>query len=189
MERNMKMTNDEKIILPDSPGVATPVTMTMWKARGADYYFDESVARYVGCTHFPCKECGKPARKPFVRCRECQEREDIRLYNVLPKKMWDGKGMIFSDAYDEYFNSLGEAQEYLEDLDEEKTLEDLRLLICKPQYARLLDVDDFADDLSEDGEAPDWLIDAIEEFNKAISGHEPLSYMPGKIAVDLTKEK
>ena len=182
------MTKEEKIILPDSPEAAEPVTITAWKSRGGEYYFDEWYARFAGCTHTPCTDCGKPANRSYVRCKECQEKEDIRIYNNRPKESWDKEGMIYSDAYDEYFESLDEAREFLDTFDQKKTLEDLRLLICKPQHVKALDADDFVVELLEDGEAPDWLEDAVEAFNKAISGHEPLSYTPGKIAVDLTKE-
>lgn len=182
------MTKEEKIILPDSPEAAEPVTITAWKSRGGEYYFDEWYARFAGCTHTPCTDCGKPVNRSYVRCKECQEKEDIRIYNNRPKESWDKEGMIYSDAYDEYFESLDEAREFLDTFDQKKTLEDLRLLICKPQHVKALDADDFVVELLEDGEAPDWLEDAVEAFNKAISGHEPLSYTPGKIAVDLTKE-
>ena len=70
-----------------------------------------------------------------------------------------------------------EAEE--EAFDEGVTVESLRLVLCVPTHVRQMEVDDFADDLPEDGEAPDELLTAIDAFNAATKG-VILSWWPGK---------
>ncbi len=89
--------------------------------------------------------------------------------------------MLYSDSRDEYFSSPEDAEDSLE---EGQTLADLKLRICNPKYARPIDCSNWHDQLPDDDgcDAPDWLEDAIEQFNAAISVC-PLSWYPGKVAL------
>jgi hypothetical protein len=97
-------------------------------------------------------------------CNECHEAKVIERWAKLPKVKWDGEGGIYSEAYDEYF------------WDEEGALE--------PVHAKPLDPDAWFDDIPDDGDYPEWLLDAIGEFNAKLKGQAPLSYEPGNQAVD-----
>lgn len=103
-------------------------------------------------------------------------------YAAMPKGAWDGIAMIYSMVRDEFYSDPGEA--FLEDGD---TCESLQLVICKPVYARKIDLDFFCDDLPEDGDwhsLPAQVANAVDAFNKAISGAPPLSWVPGNLALD-----
>ncbi len=176
---------EETIILPESEESAVQVTMTLWKSRTGKLFVEESAAKLDGATHSVCQDCGKPSQKFYLRCSSCGKLEDARRYEARPKKEWDGTTPLYSDKYDQYFFSLEEAEELLE---EGETLADLWLRICEPVYARSLESDYYESELPEDGECPDWLLDAIESFNKQLEGKEPLSYVPGKFSLKLNEE-
>lgn len=170
----------EKVILRDSPEAAQPVTVTAWKSSTGRLFFDEWSARYDGSTHSLCEDCGEPSEKPYTVCDSCRDLREEAKYEALPRAEWDGKAMLYSETKERYYS----APEYAEDdLEEGQTLADLRLVICEPNYARRLEPDDFADDLPEDGDTPDWLYEAINAFNQAIEKGEPLSWSPGKVAL------
>ena len=59
----MENANKDTVILRDSPEAAEPVNMPVWKSRNGRVYFDEMAARYDGCTHVKCKDCGVPTPK------------------------------------------------------------------------------------------------------------------------------
>jgi hypothetical protein len=100
----------------------------------------------------------------------------------MPKEKWDETGMLYSNSHDKFFSSWGEIGDYCEE--EDIGLAELRLVICEPQYLPLLDPSDYGcDELAEDGELPDNVIKAIEEFNKVIKETGAVSWYPGKKAV------
>jgi len=100
-------------------------------------------------------------------------------YLKLREAHWDGKAAVYSEALDEFYDSPNEA---IKDLEEGQTIEYLMLRICEPVYAHHLELDDWADELGEDGiyVAPRWLKEAIKAFNQAIEGKSNLSWTPGK---------
>ena len=174
------MREIEKVILRNSPEAAQEITIKAWKSSNGRVFFDEHTARYDGSTHDLCSYCGKIAEHPYTACKGCRDLKDIEKYEALPKAEWDGTGMLYSDALDRYYSDIESAED---DLEEGQTLADLRLLLCKSNYARQLDGGDFEDDLPEnDGELPEWLSEAIEAFNKAVEG-KVLSWSPGKVAL------
>jgi hypothetical protein len=116
-------------------------------------------------------------------CNECHEAKVIERWAKLPKVKWDGEGGIYSEAYDEYFWDEESALEWLYDHDL-KDWDALRLVICEPVHAKPLDPDQWSDDIPDDSDCPEWLLDAIGEFNKKLEGQAPLSYEPGNQAVD-----
>ena len=172
--------NDE-IIMFDSPVAAKPYTMDGWLSRDGFFYRDEQTARYAGCTHVPCKECGAPARKSGLLCDECRKVAQAERYLDMPVAEWDGKAMLYSEVQDWYFSALDEAEGVLE---EGQTLADLHLMICEPNYASTLSEDYYCDDMAEDDELPEHIADAITAFNEAVAG-TVLSWSPGKYRLKL----
>jgi len=178
---------DDKIIMIDSPEAAQFRTdIKGWVSRDGRFFGDgpsaEADARYHSCTHRPCRECGAPTIKHYIKCDACCDRSDIARYAAMPRAEWDGKAMLYSEATDRYYSDLGEADGHLDEIEERCTFAELRLVICEPNYVRKLDPSDFADDLPEDGELPDEVHNAIEEFNAAVAGIV-LSWSPGKQAL------
>ncbi len=169
----------DKIVMFDSPEAAKLTTITGWVSRTGQFFGDdERRARWSGCTHETCEECGHIHERGC--CRECLNKRDIQAWKNAPRAPWDGKTPLYSEKYDKYFfwNAEQAAQELAEDMDQ--TLADLLLYICEPRYASPVSDDYFCDDLPEDGELPDAIQDAMERFNAAIKAAGPLSWTPGK---------
>lgn len=172
-----------KQVMFDSDEAAQYKTgLSGWVSRHGHYWSeDERAARYDGCTHTRCEDCKEPVDRGRLICPKCHELRQVKRYATMPKEVWNGKGMLYSDAADKYFQDWDDAEVYLED--EGGTIKGLRLIICEPQYLPLLDSSDYGcDSLAEDGELPDAAIEAIEEFNKIIKKIGAVSWMPGKRA-------
>ena len=178
------------IVMRDSPEAATYRTdIKGWVSRDGFYYGDgetnEATARYAGCTHVACKRCGKPVEKRWLACDGCRDLMDIERFEKMPRADWDGESMLYSNARDTYYNGLEDALDALED---GQTLADLRLVICTPNRGSPLTSDYFEDEWPEDGDdgsLPDEVYAAMDAFNAAIAAMRPLSWSPGKHALDL----
>ncbi len=183
------VNKDSKVILFDSNEAAQYWTnLAGWVSWNGRYFGDgERAARYDGCTHRPCEDCGEPAPKSWLVCKKCRILRDETRYNAMPKEEWNEKGMLYSDAHDKYFSSWDGIEYYCED--EEIGIDKLRLIICEPNYLPLLADDYGCDELAEDGELPDDAIQAIEDFNKVIKAVGPVSWMPGKKAAILITDR
>ena len=180
-----------KIILSTSDEAATYRTdIKGWVSRTGRYYGEnEHLARYDGCTHRPCADCGEPAPKSYILCDACRHKADVARWESLPLVEWDGETPLCEFYGDRYFFSEDDVYDYADGIDEK--VSELRLVVCAPNYAQEVDADYWCDDLPEDGELPAWLEDAVEQLNKVILAHrdEPLSWFPGKQRVVLPDER
>jgi len=180
-----------EIIMFGSNEAAKHVTnISGWVSRNGIFYGDgpagESAARYGGCTHRECNQCGSPIEKHKLICDKCSQKSYIEKYNAMPRAEWDGVGLLYSDANDKYYVDLDEAEC---DIDDGRTIADLRLIICKPNYARQLDSDFFCDDMPDgDDDLPQKLQAAIDAFNEAVEGIV-LSWSPGKFALAVDQQE
>lgn len=170
------MTDQDKIVMFDAPESAKSHTMDGWLSRDGYFYADERTARYAGCTHRLCETCGAATAKMYARCEPCREKLADARYKAMPEAPWDGVQMVYSTTRDEFYASPDDAED---ELDDDESVANLRLVLCTPNHVRSLDGDNFADDLPEDGEAPDELLAAMDAFNEATSGIV-LSWGPGK---------
>ena len=171
---------DAKVVFPEDDEAASLQTVTGWVSRIGNFWGkDERMARYNGSTHRRC-ECGNivPQRN---YCLTCFEKKEVEKYEAMPKTGWDGVAMLYSVSRGTYYNTIDDAED---DLIEEETLDILQLVICKPNYVRTLNTDDFSDDLPEDCyDLPDSVYEAIGTFNSAVKG-VILSWSPGTWALD-----
>lgn len=169
-------TNDETIVMRDSPEAAQLKTVTGWFSRQGQFFGDdERTARWAGCTHEVCAGCGQVIERGW--CKRCRQSADLEKWTTAPREEWDGVTPLYSDALDEYL--FDKSPEELAE-DERCTLDDLRLYICVPVYGRPIESDYFEDELPEDGELPDSILEAMDALNKAIREAGPLSWRPGK---------
>lgn len=155
-----------------------------WVSRdGLFYGKNERAARYAGCTHRACDDCGKPAEKMYTVCSDCREKRDVERYARRERVEWDETTPIYSTTVDRYFYSVGEAEDYI--YDTETTKEDLRLVLCEPVFLQRIDDDRWIDDLPEDGELSDEVKSALDNLNAALVASGPVSWAPGNKAVVL----
>lgn len=177
---------DEKaIILPDDPAAATFQTVSGWVSRRGFFYGqDERLARYDGSTHRVCPECGALIEKNGY-CRPCHIKKEITKFEAMPRKTWDGVGMLYSDSQDRYFYGWDDVDDYC--ASEEVTPESLHLIICEPVYAREIDPTEYYEgDLPDEGEIPSDLQKAFDELNAFIREEKIiLSWTPGRFAADI----
>lgn len=182
---------EEEIILPESDEAATYRTdIKGWVDRHGRYFGNlEKYARLQGATHKKC-ECGELVKANYYgKCSSCREQRDIEKYNAMPNKDWDGETPLYSDAHDEYFFDEDELECFIDE-EEDRTIENLRLIICKPNYFNTIDESYFDDDLPENCEdLPPELTEAIEEFNNVIRGLKPASWSPGEYAANVEQFK
>jgi len=169
---------EEKIVMAESDEAAQwKEGLSGWVDRTGFYWGnDERAARYSGSTHHLC-ECGETVSKNKIFCKKCSAKKDIEKYNAMPKMEWDRETPLYSDQLDKYFFDSDDLDDY------EQEEGDLRLIICKPEYLPFIDSDFGCDELAEDGELPDAVITAIEEFNEVIKETGPVAWYPGEYAV------
>jgi hypothetical protein len=184
------MITDTKVVLPSDPEAATYRTdIRGWVSRTGLFYGEgtgaEASARYDGSTHNVCDKCSAPAERPYTLCAACIGLKADAKWAAMPRAPWDGKSMLYSTTADRYFADLGEAEDWLEDQDDEsRTLEDLRIVICKPRYVTPLHYGAWDEWATEDGQVPAEIQAAVDVFNAATVG-VVLGWWPGDTAVQL----
>lgn len=181
----MQRNTDEKIILSDSNEAAKFVeNISGWVSRHGRFYGkDERLARYDGCTHRPCETCGKPVEKSYLKCSLCRDKQAVERHQQRQVAAWDGISMLYSHYDDEYFRDWDEVKDYADDHDVD--VSKMQLVICDPVFLHQIDTDEWCDELSEDGELPASVLDALNNLNIAIKDAGPVSWTPGKKALDI----
>ena len=175
----------EKIILNSSDDAAKFVEgISGWvDSRGFFFGKDERSARYSGCTHTACEECGEPAPKAYIKCDKCREKKAIEIYAKRETTEWYEDRPVWSGYVDKYFNSSDEIHDHCGEHGIEPSA--LRLVLCEPVFLSKINDDFWADDLPEDsdGELPEEIFKAVQELNELLEKHGPVSWVPGKLAV------
>lgn len=175
------MTAAEKIIMYDSPEAGRLVTVTVWEIddpNGIIYTPKEETARYNNCTHKTC-DCGKPMQKYYTKCEDCRAISARERYMALPFEEWDLIKPVCTVDADKYFFNEEDIIEYME----EEEINNLDLLICKPNEWKQIGEDYWSDQMPEDsdGELPDSMQKALDGLNAIIKTLPPQSYSRGKI--------
>lgn len=180
----------EKKIMFDSPEAASLQQVTGWVSyTGRFFGKDERLARYDGCTHKLCEECGKNEhRRNWTCCDECRAKHQEQRYNAMPFAEWTD-GMVYSQTLDQFFNDEQELREHLAD-NEDMRADALRLVICEPEYAPIIDIDEmWCDYLPEDmylSDVAPELADAIAKVNDILTEKKPiLSWRPGTYRTEI----
>lgn len=166
--------SEEKVIMQESDEAATFRTgLSGWVSSTGQYFGNgpdaERMARYAGSTHSLC-ECGKAAKKPYIRCEDCRRKQDEDAYLKLPEVIWDGVMplAIFDD--DKYFFDEDDILQYCEDND--CISSDIRLVTCTPNKYTEVNCDAIApEDVSPedyDGYLPKPIQTALDALNKTI---------------------
>lgn len=109
---------------------------------------------------------------------------ETKSYIDMPAEEWGGKCMIYSDAYDKYFEDPNDALEYVRrqggpyfhEIDDESLAATGELMLTEPSFA-FIDENCFYDIMPDDGELPDKVKQAIEAFNESCKD-VPVSWIP-----------
>jgi len=179
----------EKIILPKDDESAKFVNnISGWVSRRGRFYgADERIARWDGSTHVECTDCQTVISKGRMFCDKCADKRDSAKHAARELAEWDEKGMLYSDAADEFFRSWDEVYDHCEECF--LNISDLRLVICEPVFLHQIDADEWCDDLHEDGELPLDIEKALEAFNAVVRASKPVSWVPGKKAAIVPKDE
>ena len=175
---------NKEMILNTSDEAAHYVTnLSGWVSRNGRFYGeDERMARWDGCTHVVCRDCGQPVERHWLFCSDCRNRKDKERFRAREKKPYDGKP-LFSNTHDKFFFTLEDLYDFCDD--EEIVPAELELVICEPVLARRIDPNEYySSSLPDDGEVSDELREAFDKLNEVIQKEKPLSWVPGKYAVD-----
>jgi len=168
-------------IFYDDPNIVERRLVPMWVNMLGEKFFTEHDARFATCTHKRCA-CGEIINYLDFRCITCREKKEIEAYKRLPRKEWDGEGLVYSELMDRYYQSEEDIEE---DIPGGRTVEDMRLLICAPQYLEEIDEDFFSVDIP-DGctiyEIYPELEKHVNEFNDKIRKLPPRSWYPIRYA-------
>lgn len=159
----------DKIVMYEDAAQWRPVSV--WQTLDGEVFRDERTARYHGCTHWPCHVCGVATHKSQLRCDSCLAAERKARWEALPLIEWDGETPFVMDGGDEYFFCAEDFYDWC-DIHELRPSE-VRLVVCVPCRYRQLDDDYWADDLSEDGELPDDVVQALDALNAALAKAGP----------------
>jgi len=180
--------DDDKMVLSTSDEAAKFLTgLSGWVSRhGIFWGKDEHMARYDGCTHRPCNNCGKPVEKVtgWMLCDECRKKSDDERFAALERREWDGETPLTLFDGDEYFFERKSLDDFCEE--HGTTIGKLQLIICEPNYAHEINSDFYCDELPEDQSLDDvapGLAAKIDEVNAYIRETRPiLSWGPSKFA-------
>lgn len=158
---------DERIIFPEDPEAAQKITVEGWVSRGGLFYGnDERAARYRGCTHVHCSNCGEPAKQGYLICPACIAKKEKERFDSLPKVKWDGVTPICIYGSDQYFFDGDELDDYL-DVHDLKA-EDLMLVLCNPVYPQEIGSAISHYEFPEECDPGPMLEAAVDQFDKAI---------------------
>lgn len=153
--------------------------LTEWAARCSPYNRDKKPS---------CEQCGAECSHCNMSlCRDCTEKRDHEKWLALPHAWPANDAPVYSDARDEYYNSVECAYD---DVDEGHE-DELRLLVCEPVYPDELTSENWDDDLARDHDddivVPKEFDAAIAEFNEKVKGIV-LSYKASRVRVSLPHE-
>lgn len=139
----------------------------------------ESCARYSGCTHRDCEDCGEPAEKWRTVCKRCKVARDTKRYLEREKKEWDKITPLYSEGCEQFLFSEDEVYDFINEV----TTLNQRIVICDPVKLSRVDEDNWCDELPEDGgELPTDIQEALNDLNELISESGAVSWTPGKYA-------
>lgn len=142
------------------------------------YHITRAGALKAQVTHDYC-ECGSIKTLYNSKCGTCRSIDSKNALLELPIKPWDGKGFIYLDDINLYFDGIAAVKEYLFENDI-INLDDLIFFHTSPNYLKEIDTDywedEYPDDSSFDDVASDELQEMLDALNQKIKEHGPISW-------------
>jgi hypothetical protein len=178
-----KVYNDNGDVVKEFP---------VWKgARDGRHYSDEDSARRNNSTHKLCG-CGKEMPNGYYKCDGCQREATRDRWLKMPHEEWDGvRPICLIDADEqEYFFCEEDLLDYCENHECEP--DGLMLVFCEANHLSEIDFeywdDVFPPDCDPESILSKELLSKLDELNKIIKDHRPVSYSPGKIRTSYKPE-
>lgn len=177
-----------KTIMYEAPEAASVKTVTGWvSASGRFWGNDEQMARFDGATHRLCEKNAAHGRHEIRSyCKQCRDERMQARFEAMPRQAWDMSTPVVIYDTDLYFFDPEALIDHMRDHD--IGVADIALVLCEPQYPRPIDGGDHCGDLlpeDDEGTLPNALQLAFDALNKAIRECPPLSWIQGKVAIDL----
>ncbi len=184
----------EKLVLPEDVQIEAK-QITIYRGIGSNrgWEYDEGAARRSCANAQKCDRCGAIFKKYFgqMACPGCWQLTQKENHRKLPRQDWDGKGLIHSDFFDEYFRDWDDLFEKVfhdERITPETKFDDLMVRICMPQFPTVSSESILSDHATEDGDdlVNDYkAIDAaVENLNKVILASVSPVYYPSSTAAN-----
>jgi hypothetical protein len=143
------------------------ISLTGWvcKSCGRFYGTGESTARYCCAPDLPCgtEGCKGRADKPYIHCRQCRGTNDLKKWLSLPEVPWDGETPLCLFDDDQYFFSIEDLDDYLEE--NKMEIEDVQVVICEKADKPYFSITDFLCDYMPEDED----VDDAEEIDKIVN--------------------
>ena len=173
--------SDSKIVMYDSDEAAVYKKTEGWFSSDGHFCGDsEHLARRYGSTHHNCESCGKVI--PWNSwCSPCRALKDNEAFNKFPVEKWDGETPLCLYTTDTYFFG-NDVLDYIADLPDG---EEPKICKCTPNYLHIIEPDQWADDLPEDGELSDRVQAALDVLNATIEEEPPSCWYEDRIAIDV----
>ena len=178
-----------KYILPDNKKIRE-IKQIMYTFDDKIAYKDRQSAEYAAAIGTVC-ECGNEFEgKSYICCPECREKHSIERYLKLELIEWDEKTPLVIWETDTYFFNEDEIHYHCEDFDIK--IQDLQLVVCKPNSPPTFDLDEFLYDVLPEDIGIDEYNDGIrsaseveEIVNDWIKDVSPISWIGGNKRVIL----
>jgi len=170
---------EQAVILWDD--AATKEMHTVWRSANGGIWLEERSARYSGCTHIECHECGEPTPKGWTLCAKCRAKLRLKRHAELPAEPWDESAPVVEHDGDRFFHSWDEVRDYAHEIGS------VPLLVhCVPVPVPQVDIDDLLCDWlppDETADIPPSVAAATEVLNAALRAEMSVVWWGGRVAV------
>jgi hypothetical protein len=169
----------KEVVLYDSPEAASYQAWEGWVSRDGRFWgANEHMARWAGCTHKACPNCGT-VNEVSSSCNRCRDGEMAAKFAAYPVEKWDGETPLCLFGGARYFFGH-EVLDWLADHPEE-----VRICKCKPGYLSEIDRSQWAHELPADGDLPAEVEEALAALNAAIADAGPSCWREDAVAVNV----
>lgn len=187
---NMNTSQSNEIILEENiEKLIFQKQETVWALPDGRYHMSKDTLLFGSYTHKRCK-CGAIIERHRGKCDACYEEFAKEKYYKLEIADWDGT-IVYEETYDKYFYDIDDLADFIETEKEdgnEVDIQDLRIVLCEPNYLAQIDYSYWDECLPEDGVLPEELIKKVDEFNIWLSTQSPISWSPSNKRVIITEE-
>ncbi|QDP48152.1 MAG: hypothetical protein Unbinned6437contig1000_6 [Prokaryotic dsDNA virus sp.] len=180
---------EKKIFYASDEAAQFKTGISGWVSSDGRFFGDnEHLARYCGCTHKNCEKCGGEILVNSY-CESCHKKGRLEKFKSYELVEWDGKHPFAIFDTDEFFFDFDSFSDYV--TNNELNPNNLRLVLCEPNYMRQVEADYWEDEFPEGGDdscIPGDILSALETLNELIGNKkEILSWYQGNKRIETPK--